>query len=320
MREGCLIGCLGLIAVTMVLAIVTVAVLDAFLGIFREADRVSLADMYGTDHDVMMLIEPDAAFVSGVSETAAEGTGWIVEWVLPHELTMFADADRETGSTDITVAASMRRMAGFLSYSLPEPEGMTVFDGAEVTGLGVKSNGVAYLNGTKDVAPELLERAASMTAVSADVPYTLEGGHLGEVIMNNTGGDAFIAIEQLFTGPAQGEETPLLTQEQEQQLGENVTSGRLVFDLVDEDSLSMDVDMRLTDPDRVHDFVPMIDDVLRNLIVKENNRESTKIEGNIEPTEYGVSGKYIFRSVQKPLANHWEKAVEEFESVQDRGN
>ena len=40
MREGCLIGCLGLIAVTMILTIVAVVALDGFFGPFTAADRI----------------------------------------------------------------------------------------------------------------------------------------------------------------------------------------------------------------------------------------------------------------------------------------
>src|SRR5690554_6445469 len=119
MREGCLIGCLGLIVVSFILAIVGVVALDGFFGLFRVADRFSLTEYYGQEHDLTLLVEPNFDLVGSSVAEASGQQPWLIDYVLPHEATLFIDVDRETMTTSYTIAASLKRMAGFMSYYLP---------------------------------------------------------------------------------------------------------------------------------------------------------------------------------------------------------
>lgn len=320
MREGCLIGCLGLIVVAMILAIVIVATLEFFFGVFREADRVSLTDLYGDDHAVTILVEPDAAFVTGVSEAAYEGSAWMVEWVMPHEGIVFANVDRGTAEVTVSTAVSMRRMAGFLSYNLPDPDGLKLFGDMPVTDIGVQSNGVAYAHSKGEIDADLIARSASMVSVSADVPYEMEGGHLVEVLLNNTGGNAFVALEALSTGPSSGDTSPPpITEEQQVELGKNIQSGRLVFDAIDADSVSLDVDFHLVDPSMAEEIIPLLEDMLEYSAEHSNEGQmTTTVTGSLEPTDYGLKGSFVLDSIREPLADRWKRTIDELEEIQQR--
>ena len=267
MREGCLIGCLGLIAVTMILTIVAVVALDGFFGLFREADRISLTEYYGQDHDVMMLVEPNFDVIgSAVADTADGPPPWLVDYVLPYEVTLFIDVDRESRTNTYTVAASLKRMAGFMSYYLPRGKGFTIFDGAEITDLGVNTSGVAYIEAKAPIGEETLQRAESMGSLESPELYVIENGHLAQIVLNNADGDAFIALQEFFDGGAGDSASgDKMTPEEEVMLGQNVTAAKFTFDTVNAETVELEVRARLVDPETATDIIPVLDEAVRQM-------------------------------------------------------
>lgn len=312
MREGCLIGCLGLIAVTMIIAIVAVVALDGFFGLFREADRVSLTEYYGQDHDLMMLVEPNFDLIGSAVAEATDGPAWFIDYVLPYEVTLFIDVDRETMTNTYTVAASLKRMAGFMSYYLPRGKGFTIFNDAEITDLGVNSSGVTYIEAKSGISEETADRAVSMQFIEASELYQIESGHLAQIVLNNTGGDAFVALQEFFNGAADNSASgDLLTPEEEMLLGHNVAAAMLVFDTVNSDTVSLHVRARLTEPENATEVIPLLDEAIRQMAQNEDG--NVTIDGGFRQESDEVVGDYTLEHVRDRIGARWEESFDEFE-------
>ena len=196
MNRGCIFGCLGVLFLGLVVVVVAVFTLNSMFNIFTPTERVDLAAVYGQDHAITARLDPDVAFMYDLTGTMTRQEPWMIELFVPHEILVAFDADATTGTKEFTAAASTKRFAVVFSAFMDDLSGMEMFGGMAPDEVQAQDNGVILFRASGPVSEEALAHVASLEPNPGDVPFAFEGGHVLEVMVNNTEGQLVLSMDK----------------------------------------------------------------------------------------------------------------------------
>ncbi len=196
MNKGCVFGCLGVLFLGLVVVVVAVFTLNSMFNIFTPTERVDLAAVYGQDHAITARLDPNVAFMYDLTGTMTRQEPWMMELFVPHEVLVAFDADAATGKKEFTATASTKRLASFWALFMDDISAWEIFGDMDADEVQAQDNGVILFRANGPVSEEALARVAALATNPGDVPFAFEGGHVLEVMLNNTEGQLLLSMDK----------------------------------------------------------------------------------------------------------------------------
>jgi len=209
-KRGCLFGCCGVLAV-LAAACFTAGYYAGKLDLISVADRVPTASYIKGDPAVLVHMDPNHAEIrsllqEGLRRIPAPLRQYVLA-SLPYEGTLSIEPRRDQDQADITFALSTRRLAGLLeSRSSREVWRWWVAQRLDET--GIEREGLWVVRSHVPLASAAIDEFNRRWARPAAEPLALEGSHALEVVVDNRGGRAYLALEPLLNPPPQEGDLP----------------------------------------------------------------------------------------------------------------
>jgi hypothetical protein len=236
------LGCMGFIAVIVLVVIIGVFVADGRLEIFG-APRVSHATVAPENTRALLVVQPEYAgeHLSGLLGEAAQSP-WL-GYVMPHEIALLLSPDIRASRTGLTVFINSKRFGPVLAEAANEmdiagqyPSIEWDLEGMRFTGPGtlVMEGGMPMDVGAAD-AIQTLWRDRSVGA-----PLAIDGGHFLELVLDNRDGGGYGVLASALRN---NESAEMLSDPALGQFLSNMDLLRLHGDLASADT--MDLNLRL---------------------------------------------------------------------------
>lgn len=318
--KGCCLGCLAVGVLFVVLLIVGVVVTWRIAATFYEP--VPLAEVYGDTHAVMIMVDLYAEKAQDLeahilNQPAENLSSW-----MPYGATLFLDVDKEQGRKELTVAVSTKRYGRIISWFLPDPE-----DLAQEIGLGeefglkeleFQDNGVFVVSATSPISDEALQEARERWPSQAAPAMALEGGHLLEIVLDNTAGHAYLALESLLedleSGDDEDADEPTLGKEDWESLLQQMTTLRLTSDVVDDETLEFVVDVQCASREAAEEVLEILN-LVRKETTAELEDEGVLLDGAFLRTGREIHGNFTLTGFDEAVADYSQDALRNFSPV-----
>ncbi|MFP4503046.1 MAG: hypothetical protein ACLFTT_18795 [Candidatus Hydrogenedentota bacterium] len=201
--RGCLIGCVGVLVLCMLVAGFLVYIAYEF-DFIQAAARVDTVSYIGGEPMVLARADPNrAAVLAVVSEAFAQNPGarQFVQAFMPHEASLAVMLDSGAQTSRQILALSLRRLAGLLDWSAVEPANWRVSPAQEDIVASKEQNGVFVVRSSWPTRKTTRQQVRKVWPEAPRERLALEGGHLLELVVDNRGGGAYLALEPFFFAP-----------------------------------------------------------------------------------------------------------------------
>lgn len=297
MKKGCLIGCLVAAALFVMAVVALVWGLASAFDVYSPKERVALAGVYGGSHGVIVAFDPNnEALIATLDEVFSDASFMtkIVLYALPHEFIVIGDADASSATRSITVAASTKRLGKWLHLILSDPGRWDAGEEYEVKEVTLRDDGVLYGVAEGRIPPAALEEAEKHWWRARSQGTSLQGGHMLEVVLDNSAGQAFLMLEsQAMSAEVAGEKVDeYLDEDTLSTLFFQVATVRITADMPERDLLLVNVD--LTSPSsEAGAAVEMVLDPLFDDLVESLAEDGIQVQGEFERDRHEIHG--VFR-------------------------
>ncbi|MCP4641941.1 MAG: hypothetical protein GY851_15980 [bacterium] len=296
-------GCLGALAVVLILATAAVLMINAWLGAFPAARRVPVAEFL-TDQSVaaVSVDTQNPVWLRVMDDQLADAgaLGWLMGVAMPHEYGAIVDVNAAEATSQTTMVISTRRFGPLLKRMLIDEDPLS-------SGVSEGKDGAILLKTNEAITPETLALAGERWAQAAPDELKFEGGHFLEAVVGNSSGQAFLGLEGLLLALSTKEDTDefekqqIFDADQLSGLFYRVRSGRVTGDFTEEGDLTLSLLAECPDAvaaETIH-FALL---TVRDALFRQAIEQGLVIEG--EPVVDGstVKGDFTVTGIQDAVA------------------
>ncbi len=315
MRKGCLWGCLGVLAIAGLTAVILATYFGTKYDVITSAPRVSTAEFASERSAIVALLDPNTPEVYTIlagSERDSAG----VKYLLPYECSAILDVDAAKGTRQLTLSISPRRFAGILLKIFASQEVLSFetpgFEDWVTAGL-VEEKGALVMRKRGRIAPEAIELVQEQPVPSGEQPFEVEGGHVFEVIVDNLNGCVFLGLEQLARPREresdEGEEKRTVDPGKFAELLSRIRTARITCDFDSEGNLAVIVDIECPDEAAAESILSGLLSV-RDRMAEESLEEGYVVEGEPELLGNRIHADITVRGAQGALVEQAALSVQ----------
>lgn len=325
LSRGCCCGCLATGLTTLLVIAVISFFLDKAYSLFTPVPRVALDEYFGTDHPVVLRIDPNSEILIELMGEAGNSQTWVMRYLWPYEVMAFIDVNRGNQTKDLTWAISTRRGGGLLSTWWPVPDNIDLGGGFKVTDFRAGSDGVIQIMADGKISDDALVEGSEYVADDGFEPYTLTRDHILELILDNRKGDAYLALEAYFGGDiddadsqVEGDTTSPTDVAHEDFLNalQQTIAMRMTMDLVDTNSMEWTVEARAFNVDGAEALLDHLNRV-RDTLIENAEDKHMEFEGEFTRDGSEVHGELILRHYRRSLVERSHDFLEELDDSEE---
>lgn len=205
MSRGCVIALVAFGVSVLLLVVLLVVVPLYVFDVLDSAPRVPVSTFLTNDTVAAIAVDPNHAQLVAMLDQR----GSRVSWFLPHEAGVVVDLDPARKKRTVTVAGSPKHLGPAFMMMFNEVSEVAIQDSesrGDTPGIDrwltrslTREKGAIILRGEGAVDTESESLAAThWPEVALRTPAKLEGGHAVEVVLQNHGGEAILALEPFY--------------------------------------------------------------------------------------------------------------------------
>lgn len=320
MRRGCLWVCLGVLAIAGLTAVILATYFGTKYDMIKSAPRVSTAEFASERSAIVALFDPNTPEVYTIL-AGSERDSSVIKYWLPYECSAILDVDAAKGVRHLTLSISPRRFAGILLKIFGSKEVLSFetpgFEDWVTPGL-VEEKGALIMRKQGRIPPEAMELVQEHPVVSGEQPFEVEGGHVLEVIVDNSNGCAFLGLEQLARpreGESdEGEEKRTVDPEKLAELLSRIHTARITCDFDSEGNFAVIIDIECPDEAAAESMLSGLLSV-RDRMAGEALEEGYVVEGAPELVGNRIRADITVRGAQGSLV---EQAAQRVQKSRER--
>lgn len=201
MKKGCLVLSI-ILAIIGVIAIAILVIIDQKYEVIFPARQTPHSDIMPSETRALAVVDlapivPQLLQLIATQQPDTEVPEWVVRQMLPYQVALFAEPDRDVSRLNIQVYCNARRagpiLVDLINRANLDPEfPMINWDSA---GLQSHRKGVLLKSGSVDVPAELQDLVYNIWAGSLSLPpLDIQGGNALEVVLDNRDGGAYEVV------------------------------------------------------------------------------------------------------------------------------